>query len=242
MKPGLWKDSIVLAFVLLLVLLFLREFHRYAVLGKGLSFDGYALVGMTLVAAALGFGAIMLQLRDQRRTADEDRAREARSLATAVTFEMDDIYRFFIRDVGDFLESDKEDPTVAGELLAKRIHNGPFPLYAAIAGRLGMLEPPLVGAVVHFYACVAAHLLTLEKISVTAERMSVVPFSDVPNLTRGMAIQAEQQVLLEQCRETIPHLQTLSREVFLRLQAFTGIPVEQLAALSADRSGDAKAQ
>ena len=114
----------------------------------------------------------------------------------------------------------------------KRVENRPFPVYQGTAGRLGLFEPPLAAEIVHFYGGVAAFLMTIEKISIAPERPS----------TREGAVRTvkEMRILIEQCRQTISHLDKFSREAFNRLKVYTSIPREQLAALAGNMERNAQ--
>jgi hypothetical protein len=153
MKPGLLKDITILGCAVVLVAFLLIGFHRCTALGKGLSVDGYAIVGTTLFAAALGFGAVMLQLRDQRRAADEEQRRQKRAVAAAISAEIDDFYTFFLKA---FWERQVRSWIPTSWLLMPPPELGPLPstalvVYRSTAHQLGILSAATVKCVVGLY-------------------------------------------------------------------------------------------
>ena len=82
---------------------------------------------LTLVAAAIAFIAVIIQIRSsskqvqdqikaQRDAEREEQERQKRAVATAILFEIDLIYRSMIRDTGEAIQNEK---AVGGEFVVK---------------------------------------------------------------------------------------------------------------------------
>lgn len=138
----------------------LTWFHRCFELGRSLSVDGLAMVGTTLIAAAAGFLAIVLQVRSssrqlryqmkaQRDGEREERERQKRSVATAILLEIDD-FCMHVSGLCDVLfnqdlpESEKRAAFLKFVPLA-------FTVYPSIADKLGGTGVEATSAVVKFY-------------------------------------------------------------------------------------------
>jgi len=104
-SKGKWLDVAVVASVLLALFVGLVVFHRCFELGRSLSNDYYAMIGATLLAAVLGFGAIWHPTRSSYRTADEERKQQRRAVAAAILFEIDAAYQRFLKPLRDAVAS-----------------------------------------------------------------------------------------------------------------------------------------
>jgi len=172
------------------------------------------------------------QLDAEKKVREDGRKCEAQSLAIVAAFEMDFVYRFYVQGTERGLQAAGKGPISADAFLVKRVENRPFPIYQGIADRLGVLDTPLVAAIVRFYTDMAAFLMILEKMSSVAEQ----------GLRPDQKDKSKQEwdLLIEQCRVAIQHLKRCSHQAFQRLQDFTGIPSEQLTALNAAMEPDAQ--
>jgi hypothetical protein len=170
MKPGLLKDVTILGCAVVLVALLLIGFHRCTTLGKGLSVDGYAIVGTTLFAAVLGFGAVMLQLRDQHRNAREEHNRHKLAVMRALLFEIHGFYRYHLRDTRDYLKSFDLAARMPVPIV-KLIGANAFSIYQGNAGTLGELEAETLEWVVEFYNAAGKHVSTLSAWKASTERI-----------------------------------------------------------------------
>ena len=129
---------------------------------------------MTLIAGVIAFVAVIIQIRSsskqvqeqiraQRDAEREEREREKRVVASAILFEIDGLYRWFLRDVRNFLrdvDPDKEDLSL---LEAKPAPANQAVVFAANAGRIGELDEPIVENVVRFYMSVQAVLYGIDR-------------------------------------------------------------------------------
>jgi hypothetical protein len=115
----------------------------------------------TLAAGSLAFLAVMIQLEAERNARLAEAERQNRAVATALAYEIDYVYRYFIRDVGEFLKAtDRSEP-----LLAKGYETPPFAVYYGNTAVLGRLQEKLVGQIVHFYAMATNHVATIRAYS-----------------------------------------------------------------------------
>ncbi|MGA2608624.1 MAG: hypothetical protein ABSH01_14355 [Terriglobia bacterium] len=163
---GRWRDIAPIGFVLLAAFVALVAFHRCSGLGKSLSNDYYAMVGTTLLAAVLGFGAIWHQTRSsyrqlreqlaaQRDAEGEERERQKRAIATAILFEIDSFYRIELKLVENTLSSwdsaTEPLPTAVG------LRGNTSDIYRANSVILGSLGAKSVSAIVKFYSMVGLY-------------------------------------------------------------------------------------
>ena len=214
MKPGPWRDitvGVIVAFALLVMLIC---FHRGTELGKGLSVDGYALVGTTLFAAALGFGAVMLQLRDQHRSAEAGRGAQRRAIAKALLFEVDDFYSNNLKGVydhyRDFDGKMEHLPGVTGTDFRA------LPVYEGSTASLGILPDEVVKSVVVFYDTARRHL------SIARDYRELLR----EYLYGSHSPEAGQEALqlFSYVTGSIPPLTSLCYEACMRLAGFSGVP------------------
>jgi hypothetical protein len=115
----------------------------------------------TLAAGSLAFLAVMIQLEAERNARSSGAERQKRAVATALAHEIDYVYRYFIRGVGDFMTATNQ----AEPLLAKAFETPPFAVYYGNTAVLGQLNEELVGQIVHFYGMATNHLTTIRAYS-----------------------------------------------------------------------------
>jgi len=163
------------------------------------------------------------QLDTEKAGREEEHQRRAKAVATAILFEIDNIFRYLVRDVQEFFEHNRGALDFAGRLLDKRIEKMPFTVYESNAGVPGTLEGPLVQGVVSLYGGFAAYLTTLNYLSAATDRARAASLGD--------SRRAEVEMFAKQAMDTVPHLLKLAEEVCARLCEFTGVPRELIAAL-----------
>ncbi|MFZ0962547.1 MAG: hypothetical protein WAO35_16755 [Terriglobia bacterium] len=231
-----WKFWEAVPVVFLVLWIGLRVFHGYFQLGKSLSVDGLGMVGTTLVAAALGFLAILLQVRSssrqlrdqikaQRDAERKEHERGNKAVAIAVLFEIDGFYRSRLRDLRQFL--DRIDPlndTLPGMMA---VDQNPFPVYFGNASRIGDLEDHIVQAVVHFYGEAISYLSILRDyrealnfVDCRAKFSSLSPLrpQDLPS----RAAEAQARTELKRLKQALPELERFAWLVCYYLCKFTG--------------------
>jgi hypothetical protein len=158
---GKWRDMALVGLVLLVAFAALVAFHRCSGLGKSLSDDCYAMVGTTLLAAVLGFGAIWHQTRSsyrqlreqlaaQRDAEREEQEKQNRAIASAILYEIDIFRRLELEKIEKTLGS--WDPASGSFPSASGWRQNTFELYRANSYKLGFLNAKSVSAIVKFYA------------------------------------------------------------------------------------------
>lgn len=240
-RKGLWRVTL-LAMAPLCVWLVLRWFHRYTDWGRSLSADGYAMVGTTLVAAALGFGAVMLQLADQHRTADETRKEQTRATAAAILFEID----YSCTRYAEFYEEYFGTKTQETEKRQARLRFIPvaFNVYPASADKLGNLGAGTASAVVKFYSGAQGlhHYLQLHQSAGERYRQTTRSFPGVrPVEEMAQVVQQgwEHEAALndlgfatEQMQRLLQELDGSSQEACRALSDLTSVSYDDLPGLS----------
>ena len=141
-------------------------FHRYTHLGRSLSVDGLAMVGTTLVAAAIGFLAIVYQVRsssrqlreqmaDQHQASAEELERQERAIARAIRYEIDNFYVMELdlveNNLANWHAGNDNLPTAAG------LRTNISEIYKAVSPILGSLNARSVSAIVKFYSMVGSY-------------------------------------------------------------------------------------
>jgi len=172
MKPKDQKNDLrfwlAVPVVLIVLCVGLTLFHRCTELGESLSVDDLAMVGTTLFAAAIGFLAVVFQVRsasrqlreqmaDQHKASAEESERQKRAVAAALLAEIDDFYEFLLKGLWEKRNS------ICGaiELLMKPPPElGPLPsttlvIYRSIAHQLGTLSVATVKSIVSLYNFIA---------------------------------------------------------------------------------------
>lgn len=231
-----WKFWAAVPIVFVVLYLGLRVFHRFFELGRSLSVDGLAMIGITLVAAAIGFLAILLQIRsssnqlrdqmrEQRDAERGEQERQKKAVATAIAFEIDFIYRGFVRDVEEIFRIAPSDTNFAQDLIAKNVDKLPFTVYEGCAHLLGSLPVALVEAIVHFYGGITVYLMSLNELYLALQRAQ--------NASLGDRRRIDVEVLVQQVRETAPHVKKLAAKVSERLCEFAEVPKDRMAVLVA---------
>lgn len=170
-----WKFWVAVPFVVLVLWIGLRVFHRCFQLGRSLSVDGLAMIGTTLVAAAVGFLAIVYQVRssskqlrdqmwDQREAEREEAERQKRAIAAALLAEINDFYKFSLKGLwGDrarlrgAITGLMKPPPELGSLPSTALV-----LYRSTTHQLGALNVTTVKSVVGLYNFMASFIDTYE--------------------------------------------------------------------------------
>lgn len=163
---GKWRDIAPVGLVLLVAFVALVAFHRWSRLGKSLSNDYYAMVGTTLFAAVLGFGAIWHQTRSsyrqlreqlaaQRDAEREERERQKRTIATAILYEIGSFYMFELdlheKNLASWDGANNSFPTAAG------LRTNVSEIYKGVSPHLGSLNAKSVAAIVKFYSMMGTY-------------------------------------------------------------------------------------
>lgn len=183
----------------------------------------------TLAAGSLAFLAVMIQLEAERNARSAEVERQKRAVATALAYEIDYVYRYFIRDVGDFLKATNH----AEPLLAKIYETPPFAVYYGNTAVLGQLHEKLVAQIVHFYAMAINHLTTIRAYSDAARNSLQQPqASDVIDWD-DMAQQYRRHI-----EEPLPGLRLVAYDVSAGLCNIGGIEFKSpdIAVAAEDRS------
>jgi hypothetical protein len=135
---------------------------------------------MTLIAGVIAFIAVIIQIRSsskqvqgqieaQRVAEREERERQKRAVAGAILSEIDNTYRYLIRDVRDFLRT-IEPANVDLRTICVKAFVARFPILDANAAKIGDLGEQAAESVVGFYSCVRAYLISLENFALSRER------------------------------------------------------------------------
>jgi hypothetical protein len=183
----------------------------------------------TLAAGSLAFLAIMIQLEAERNARSAEAERQKRAVATALAYEIDYVYHYFIRDVGEFLKAtDQTEP-----LLAKGYETPPFAVYYGNTAVLGQINEDLVGKIVHFYAMAINHLATIRAHSDAARNSLQRPQASDAIDWKEMA-----QKYRRDMEETVPSLRMAAYDVIAGLCSVGGIEFKSpnFAVAAEDRS------
>lgn len=217
---GKWRDIAPVGFVLLVVFVALVAFHRCSGLGKSLSNDYYAMVGTTLLAAVLGFGAIWHQTRSsyrqlreqlaaQRDAEREERERQKRAIATAVLYEIDSFYRIELdlveKNLDNWDGANNSLPTGAG------LRTNISEIYKGVSPLLGSLNAKSVSAIVKFYSMVGTYEGLCRDYQNLLD-MIWAPVNPAVNLNPQSLVN-EAKARLNSIRGMIPQLKTLAANV-----------------------------
>lgn len=97
-------------------------------------------------------------LNGEARRQEDERELEARSIAAALLWEIDDVYKYFVRDVCRYLR-DKNLTQI--HFNAKSLAFRSFVVYEATAGSVGIFDPDLVKNIVSWYGTASAYLDTI---------------------------------------------------------------------------------
>jgi hypothetical protein len=164
------------------------------------------------------------QIEAERSARTDVAKRQTLSVATAIAFEIDSIYRGFVRDVEALFTAAGTDTNFGEDLIAKRIETFPFTVYIGCAQFLGGLPTPLVEGIVHFYGGVSVYLMNLNELYSALQRSQAASLGDARRI--------EVDVLVQQVKEASAHLGILAAEVSERLCEFAKIPRDRMAVLS----------
>jgi len=243
MKPSSreidWKFCAAAPIVFIALYLGLTAFHRWFQLGRGLSVDGLTMIGATLFAAAAGFLAILYQVRSsskqlrdqiraQRDAEQAEQERQKKAVATAILFEVDYIYRYIIRDVGDLVKGYPPGLQWAYELVGRGVERMPFTAYESNASVLGTLDQALAEGVVHLYGHFTHFFGAVNNLSAAVDRAASASLGD---MRRTLV-----EELAKHVESWLPPVRKLTAEVSERLCEFTGVPRERIAALTSEPS------
>lgn len=215
----MWR-LIALAVLLLGVTGVLRLYWGGFVWKSGLSNDAIVVLFVGLIA----FLAVMIQIEEDRIRRFEDQERENKALATAILFEIDSIYRGFVREVEALFKKVGPDANFERDLMAKRIEKFPFAVYEGCAPLLGRLLPQMVEGIVHLYGGVAIYLMNLNELYAAVERAQ--------SASCGDHRRTEVDHWVQQVRNQVEPLRILAAEVSERLCEFAEIPKSRMAVLA----------
>lgn len=150
-----------------------------------MSLDDFALLGATIVAATLGFGAVLLQIRSseaqlRRQIADRDersrkeRTRRIASVAKALLVEIQDFQRSYLLG----MEKGVESTTALAKLTPYNLPRlgsypaGGFEIYTGNVGVLGEFDEQAVELIVRFYKTAAEHFAAYRDYQGAFERLN----------------------------------------------------------------------
>ena len=169
---------------------------------------------MTLLAGIIAFAAVIIQIRSssrqvreqitaQRDAEREETERQKRAVANAILSEIDETYRFLLRDVHGFLRTIDPKRENLRDILIKSFV-ARFPILDANAGKIGDLGEDTVGNVVGSYSCIRAYLISLDNFALSHERWLSKP---------GDALLEERtREFLSDVKNAIPSLICLAHE------------------------------
>ena len=166
---------------------------------RKLSWDGL----LTLLGGFLALFGIWWQVRHadaglkQQLQAEKDarvgeRDERKRAVSTAILFEIDRFYRYYVKNLlKDLSSTEQAYPALESPGPA------PFPVYATNCGQIGGLDSVLAGAIVDFYASAQRHAFRLcdyaERYSRGEQRTT---FGIPPSLISSIRSGAENLILL----------------------------------------------
>lgn len=163
-----------------------------------------ALIG-AVVGGIISGAAVLYQTRkaltEQDRIRGLEQEREAKSVATALLWEIDDFYKLSVRNVCRALKN--VSPSELG-FYVKPLNFRTFTVFESTAGKVGLFEPALVQAIVGFYGVTRAYMDTLSDYGHTMELLQV----EGRQKHVGKAV-----TLLDQIKKSSAELVPLSRTV-----------------------------
>lgn len=122
-----------------------------------------AIIGAILGSLIAGFFVLYQTktlLNEERRTRDEERERETKSLAAALLWEIDDFYKQNIRDVCRALRY--ASPDALGYYTKSPTHKG-FQVFEASANKIGLFDTETIQAVLGYYGLARAFMNTVSE-------------------------------------------------------------------------------
>lgn len=167
------------------------------------------------------------QLDAEKQARNEEHNRQTIAVATAILFEIDYIYQYFVHDVENSLKLQGTSLNV--ELTRNKTVRLPFTVYEANAGVLGTLDQSLVKDIVRLYGGFTNYLMTLNELALVAE-----------TYLKSHPADPYHGVLVQRVKATMPLLKQPIAEVSERLCKFTGVPRERIAALTSNTSTNAQ--
>lgn len=160
-----------------------------------------------VVGAVLGSVITAGLIFAQTKRAEE---REARSVAMALLWEIDNFYKLYIRNIRRAL-TDK-DPNDLG-FNAKSLTFSRFTVYEASADKVGLFEPSLVQRIVGWYGSVSTYLDTIHDYGRTLDQMILGQrqfHTKAADLLRQIKVIAD---------SLVPFTKTISEELAKRAKA-----------------------
>jgi hypothetical protein len=130
-----------------------------------------AVIGAVAGAFIAGFFILYqtrILLREESKRREQERESETKAVAAALLWEIDDFYRLSIRDVYNALK-DKNPADLSFEVKSQRFRS--FPIYEAVANKVGLFEPPLIGGIVGFFGTARAYLDTIHDYGQALEQL-----------------------------------------------------------------------
>ena len=99
------------------------------------------------------------QIKAQRDAEQEERGRRKRAVATAVCYETDGFYLYYLRELRDYLKNFKLEEKMPLPII-KPVAANVFSIYQGNAAKLSELGPEALERVVAFYNAAGRHLST----------------------------------------------------------------------------------
>ncbi len=179
---GRWRLVASVVLIPMLCYVVLRLIRRHTFLAT-MTVDNFALFGATIFAAALGFGAVLLQIRssaaqlrqqsiDQHESARRDQQRQAAAIANALLVEVDDFAANYLAGLDKLLSGIDVVQLSREQLPQLESHpESRFEIYDGNVGRLGEFDQTVVRAVVRFYKTACEHLATYRDYQAQFDRL-----------------------------------------------------------------------
>jgi hypothetical protein len=227
----LWLKRILQVAGTLALIALVVGVYRRTDWSNGFTPDG----ALTLVAGVIAFIAVVIQIRSSSKQVEnqikaqhdserEEQERQKRAVATAIAFEIDSIYRGFIRDVEALFKAAGAGANFEKDLMGKRLEEFPFTVYEGCSPLLGGLPPPLVQGIVHLYGGIAVYLMTINELYAALQRAQSASLGDHRRI--------EVDVWVHQVKDQVAPLRILAAEVSKMLCEFAGIPKGRMAVLA----------
>jgi hypothetical protein len=172
------------------------------------------------------------QLEAERKARTEETERQGRAVATAIAFEIDFIYRGYVRDAEALFKEVGPHTNFGRDLLGKRVEEFPFTVYEGCAPLLGALPPTLVQGIVRLYGEIAVYLTTTNELYAALQRAQSASLGDHRLV--------EVEVWVQQVRTQATIVRVSAAEVLGVLCEFAGIPKSRMAVLADTQGSDAQ--
>jgi len=156
------------------------------------------------------------QLAAAKEADDREKSRRIQSVAKAILFEIDDFYRYALRDPANFLQ--QIDPQRSPLPSLKPTSTTPFPVFNANADKIGEMDNECAEAIIHFYGVADSFLRTMEQYRTAADRI----------ITGGhnLSLNAEARTCLSHMKESLPEIVRFTFLVCRLLCERTGMSFE----------------